>query len=154
MLGLLKYGRDQRWAGVIETVFDWLPTLLPIMIALNFAAKRPGNALVITVILVLIWLGYVIGYERHHRHAWAMSAKRELRDHYFEALYQRNNAGDATAADNAVIQRDLGGLNNLDMFYSTLFPTLIQAGLTFLLLIGLSVWYGSWLAFLPLACVF
>lgn len=154
LLGLLKYGRDQRWAGVIETVFDWLPTLLPIMIALNFAAKRPGNALIITVILVLIWLGYVIGYERHHRHAWAMSAKRELRDHYFEALYQRNNAGDATAADNAVIQRDLGGLNNLDMFYSTLFPTLIQAGLTFLLLIGLSVWYGSWLALLPLACVF
>ncbi|EKQ05745.1 putative ABC transporter ATP-binding protein [Lacticaseibacillus paracasei] len=23
-----------------------------------------------------------------------------------------------------------------------------------MLLIGLSVWYGSWLAFLPLACVF
>ena len=107
-----------------------------------------------TLVLMAVWVGYVVGYERHHRHAWAMSAKRELRDRYFAALYQRNDAVATTAADHAVIQRDLGGLNNLDMFYSTLFPTILQAGMTFLVLIGLSFWYRSWLALLPFGCVF
>ena len=52
--------------------------------------------------------------------AWAMSAKRELRDHYFEERCISVTMQDATAADNTVIQRDLNGLNSLDMFYSTL----------------------------------
>ena len=154
MFGLLKYGRDQRWAGGIEALFDWLPTLLPILIALNLGTGHQVAALVTTLVLMAVWVGYVVGYERHHRHAWAMSAKRELRDRYFAALYQRNDAVATTAADHAVIQRDLGGLNNLDMFYSTLFPTILQAGMTFLVLIGLSFWYRSWLALLPFGCVF
>ncbi|MDG3061044.1 ATP-binding cassette domain-containing protein [Lacticaseibacillus casei] len=153
MLGLLKYGRDKLGAGVIEAIFDWLPTVLPVIIALELAANRAMEAIVVAGVVGIFWLLYITIYERHHRHDWAMSAKRELRDRYFEALYQRNDASAATGADNAVIQRDLGGLNNLDMFYSTLFPTSLQAMMTYLLLIALSIWYRSWLALLPLACV-
>ncbi len=126
---------------------------MPVIIALELAANRAMEAIVVAGVLGIFWLLYITIYERHHRHDWAMSAKRELRDRYFEALYQRNDASAATGADNAVIQRDLGGLNNLDMFYSTLFPTSLQAMMTYLLLIGLSIWYRSWLALLPLACV-
>ncbi len=70
MFGLLRYGRDQRWAGVIEALFDWLPTLLPILIALNLGTGHQVAALVTTLVLMAVWLGYVVGYERHHRHAW------------------------------------------------------------------------------------
>ncbi|BDR58594.1 ATP-binding cassette domain-containing protein [Xylocopilactobacillus apicola] len=156
---LFTYGHKGLKGALQQIISDWLMMVLPILTAaVVFFWYQTGHLnIVLTGILIAILLlmtfYFALPRTRSRINQWTSAAKQELRQEYLKGIFNPHSDPTAKLTAQTVINRDLQGIDRLDVFYNSVFPSFCAVTLTYLLLIILAIWWHSWVWILPIVCI-
>lgn len=156
---LYTYGQNGRKSAIQQTVINWLIMVLPVLAAASIFSgyqKKQLNVLltgILVVILVLVTIYLSLSRPRARMNQWAITAKQQIRQEYLEGIFKTDFVTAKKLTAETVINRDLQGIDRLDIFYSNVFPSFLASILSFLLLSLLSIWWNTWIWLLPIIVI-
>lgn len=143
---LWQLGKQKRWTIYLQTFMEWLPSLFfPLFLwgVLIYVETGQISLLngVVSVTVVGTLLMYHVFFSDKVSYSWAYEAKKELKFNYLDVTLNATQDPAYMASEMAFIQRDIKGIEKVDVFYQTFFPEVLKSIWSlFLLSVLLLLW--------------
>ncbi|BDR56463.1 ATP-binding cassette domain-containing protein [Xylocopilactobacillus apis] len=156
---LFSYGKAGRMGALQQIVNEWLIMVLPVLTAaVIFFWYQTGTinftlTSILIAILVLTIIYFNLPRARSRIEQWTITAKQQIRKEYLQGVFNTDPVKAEKLNAETVINRDLQGIDRLNVFYNSVFPSFCAEFLSYILLLILAIAWHSWVWILPIICI-